>query len=159
MTSHSPCRRSWWHPLSTALARLPSSFRTQVPQAHPVGSPRWGQLGGSASRRARGGVPTKHSQGGLGDQRVVLHPHSPRSLGARDPLGDTQACRNSAGRGGRTGCLGFARGPLEECPVCILGPAGPPPFRFCLGRKSKAGGFAPTPLPLVWECCGRKNCS
>lgn len=85
--------------------------------------------------------------------------YSPRGLGTRDPLGDTQACRNSAGREGGTGCLGFAAGPLEECPVCVLGPARAPPFRFCLGRKSKAGGFAPTPLPQVWECCGRKNCS
>lgn len=66
MTSHSPRRRLWWHPLSTALAKLPSSFRTQVPQAHPVGASRWGQLGGSASRRARGGVPTQHSQWRLG---------------------------------------------------------------------------------------------
>ena len=66
MTSHSPRRRLGWQPLSTALAKLPSSFRTQVPQAHPVGTPMWGQLGGSASRRARGGVPTQHSQWRLG---------------------------------------------------------------------------------------------
>lgn len=70
--------------------------------------------------------------------------YSPRGLGTRDPLGDTQDCRNSAGRGGGTGCLGFAAGPLGV-PCLRFGSCGSPSLSFVSGKEEQSGWICADP--------------
>lgn len=120
-----------------------------------------GAVGGPESSCREQGVvfPDNTPSGGLGGQRVVVNPTAPGELGVGDPLGDTQAWRNKTGQGDGTGCLGLARARLEQCLCLRVWFCMSPSLSFCLGRKRKAGGFLPTPLPAVWERCSRKNCS